>query len=323
MSTPVAVQSEETQPISKPTDSVTPADPNEKIASSPRDEAARAAIAEPEEQAAPVAVEPAMAPTADSWQQAPAGSTSENVPVMSAAMPYSNSAVVTGAPSITHPASAATGGAVDGASAETAPPMASAGGAEGAQRMSGKCNKWLDHGYGFISTGDGGNYFVHQTQIHAQGFRSLHVGEDVEFELEMGKKGKLTAVRVTGPGGVYVRGGMHNRRGRGGAFRGYRGGMTAQYNPQMQMYAGYSGQMMDQQSYSTYAAAYGAQAYAAASYGTNTQASYGQQYQQAADSTTQASTADQSASAGYGSASSYAQQSAGTGSAAASRYQPY
>lgn len=63
-------------------------------------------------------------------------------------------------------------------------------------------------GFGFITPVDGGNdVFVHQSAIHARGFRSLREGEDVEYEVEENKeKGKIFAVNVTGPDGAYVQG---------------------------------------------------------------------------------------------------------------------
>ena len=68
--------------------------------------------------------------------------------------------------------------------------------------------KWFDRpkGYGFISPSTGGkDIFVHQTQVHAPGFRSLAPGEDVEYvvgELD----GRTHAIEVTGPGGAFVKG---------------------------------------------------------------------------------------------------------------------
>ena len=47
--------------------------------------------------------------------------------------------------------------------------------------------------------------FVHQTAIKAEGFRSLAVGEEVEYDLEE-KEGRRVAVNVTGPGGASVKG---------------------------------------------------------------------------------------------------------------------
>jgi cold shock CspA family protein len=63
--------------------------------------------------------------------------------------------------------------------------------------------KWFDtvKGFGFITHDDGGkDYFVHQTAIQAEGFRSLADGEPVEFQIEV-SEGKSKAVSVTSPGG--------------------------------------------------------------------------------------------------------------------------
>ena len=68
--------------------------------------------------------------------------------------------------------------------------------------------KWFDRpkGYGFISPSAGGrDIFVHQTQVHAPGFRSLAPGEEVEYVVgEL--NGRTHAVEVTGPGGAFVKG---------------------------------------------------------------------------------------------------------------------
>lgn len=63
-------------------------------------------------------------------------------------------------------------------------------------------------GFGFITPDDGsGDVFVHQTQIYAEGFRSLGEGEEVEFEMqEDAERNRKFAVKVTGPGGGYVQG---------------------------------------------------------------------------------------------------------------------
>eukprot|EP00241_Pyramimonas_parkeae_P009664 CAMPEP_0114254852 /NCGR_PEP_ID=MMETSP0058-20121206/17229_1 /TAXON_ID=36894 /ORGANISM="Pyramimonas parkeae, CCMP726" /LENGTH=139 /DNA_ID=CAMNT_0001369157 /DNA_START=66 /DNA_END=485 /DNA_ORIENTATION=+ len=68
--------------------------------------------------------------------------------------------------------------------------------------------KWfnVEKGFGFIQPADGGaDVFVHQTSIHADGFRSLDVGEEVEFRTEE-QDGRTRAVDVTGPNGAYVKG---------------------------------------------------------------------------------------------------------------------
>merc|ERR1719223_1078267 len=69
--------------------------------------------------------------------------------------------------------------------------------------------KWFDtkKGFGFIIPSDGtADVFVHQTSIHAEGFRSLAEGEEVEFEIVEEESGKCSAQNVTGPNGAYVQG---------------------------------------------------------------------------------------------------------------------
>jgi cold shock CspA family protein len=64
-----------------------------------------------------------------------------------------------------------------------------------------------EKGYGFITPTEGGeDLFCHQSVIHAEGFRSLAEGEEVEFNVQADESGKLKAVDVTGPGGAYVKG---------------------------------------------------------------------------------------------------------------------
>jgi len=80
--------------------------------------------------------------------------------------------------------------------------------AESAARQTGTV-KWFssEKGFGFIVPTDGGNdVFVHQTQIHAQGFRSLAEGEEVEFEVDTDQTGRPRAIAVTGPDGSFVQG---------------------------------------------------------------------------------------------------------------------
>jgi cold shock protein len=52
--------------------------------------------------------------------------------------------------------------------------------------------KWFNEskGYGFIQQENGGqDVFVHHSGITGNGFRSLAEGDNVEFEVEQGKKG--------------------------------------------------------------------------------------------------------------------------------------
>jgi len=74
-------------------------------------------------------------------------------------------------------------------------------------RITGICKNWSKKGYGFIIRDDGeGDVFVHHTQLKKNGYRSLLVGEIVEFDIRASKNGRKQAVRVTGPGGIDVLG---------------------------------------------------------------------------------------------------------------------
>jgi cold shock CspA family protein len=60
-------------------------------------------------------------------------------------------------------------------------------------------------GFGFIVPDDDGpDVFVHQTEIKAEGFRSLADGEAVEYVAEEDNSGRVKATQVTGPGGSVV-----------------------------------------------------------------------------------------------------------------------
>jgi CspA family cold shock protein len=58
--------------------------------------------------------------------------------------------------------------------------------------------KWFNgsKGYGFISTDEGEDVFVHYNAIVGDGYKSLDDGDKVEFEVEKGPKG-LQATNVT------------------------------------------------------------------------------------------------------------------------------
>jgi len=60
--------------------------------------------------------------------------------------------------------------------------------------------KWFNDkkGYGFIEREEGEDVFVHYTAIVGEGFRTLHEGQEVEFEVVEGPKGpQATKVSVT------------------------------------------------------------------------------------------------------------------------------
>ena len=60
--------------------------------------------------------------------------------------------------------------------------------------MKGKV-KWFNEkkGYGFITTDDGKEIFVHFSAIQGEGFKSLQEGEGVECEVAQGPKGPQAA----------------------------------------------------------------------------------------------------------------------------------
>lgn len=53
--------------------------------------------------------------------------------------------------------------------------------------------KWFNNakGWGFIRQDSGPDVFVHYSQIHGEGFRTLREGQEVQFELRDGPKGPL------------------------------------------------------------------------------------------------------------------------------------
>jgi cold shock protein len=56
--------------------------------------------------------------------------------------------------------------------------------------------KWFnaEKGFGFIEQdGGGGDVFVHYSAISTSGYRELHEGQKVEFEVTQGQKGPQAA----------------------------------------------------------------------------------------------------------------------------------
>ncbi|HRY28664.1 MAG TPA: cold shock domain-containing protein [Elusimicrobiota bacterium] len=60
--------------------------------------------------------------------------------------------------------------------------------------MKGKV-KWFNaaKGYGFITTEEGNDVFVHYSAITGDGYKSLDEGQAVEFEVTSGPKGPAAA----------------------------------------------------------------------------------------------------------------------------------
>jgi len=52
--------------------------------------------------------------------------------------------------------------------------------------------KWFNEskGYGFISTEDGSDVFVHYSSIQGNGYKSLAEGDSVSFDIENSPKGR-------------------------------------------------------------------------------------------------------------------------------------
>lgn len=55
--------------------------------------------------------------------------------------------------------------------------------------------KWFSNekGYGFIAQADGDDVFVHFSAIEGDGYKTLQEGQEVEFEVTDGPKGKQAA----------------------------------------------------------------------------------------------------------------------------------
>jgi len=52
--------------------------------------------------------------------------------------------------------------------------------------------KWFSNqkGYGFITSEDGKDVFVHHSVIQGDGYKSLDEGQQVEFDVQQGPKGE-------------------------------------------------------------------------------------------------------------------------------------
>jgi len=59
--------------------------------------------------------------------------------------------------------------------------------------------KWFNEskGYGFISTEDGSDVFVHYSSIQGNGYKSLAEGDSVSFDIEESPKGRKAINVVT------------------------------------------------------------------------------------------------------------------------------
>jgi CspA family cold shock protein len=55
--------------------------------------------------------------------------------------------------------------------------------------------KWFSDtkGYGFIAAEDQQDVFVHHSSIEGEGFRTLHEGETVEFDIKTSERGEEAA----------------------------------------------------------------------------------------------------------------------------------
>ncbi len=59
--------------------------------------------------------------------------------------------------------------------------------------------KWFnsEKGYGFITTDEGNDIFVHFSAIQSEGFKTLNEGDKVEFEVTEGDRGPQATNVVT------------------------------------------------------------------------------------------------------------------------------
>ena len=58
--------------------------------------------------------------------------------------------------------------------------------------------KWFNNqkGYGFITDSEGKDIFVHYSGLNMEGFKALHEGQNVEFDVSEAEKGSQ-AMNVT------------------------------------------------------------------------------------------------------------------------------
>ena len=94
-------------------------------------------------------------------------------------------------------------------------------------------------GFGFIVPDDGSpDCFAHYSAVHADGFKSLGDGEEVEFDIVEEEGGRRRAESISGPGGVPVQGSARrwssynddNSHGGGGGYGGGNQGGDGGYN---------------------------------------------------------------------------------------------
>jgi CspA family cold shock protein len=73
--------------------------------------------------------------------------------------------------------------------------------------------KWFNDakGYGFISSDNGGDLFVHFKSIQGSGFRSLKEGQKVTFVVKNGPKGLQAEEVLAAEGAGHANGGQQRR----------------------------------------------------------------------------------------------------------------
>ncbi len=96
--------------------------------------------------------------------------------------------------------------------------------------------KWFSDskGYGFIEREDGPDVFVHHSEIEGMGFKTLHEGERVEFDVIEEPRG-LKAQNVVRLEGAPSTGPRARGGGPGGGHRGGQGG-RGRFGPRQRSY---------------------------------------------------------------------------------------